>query len=89
MPEHARPKPKYLAEKLRAIRQGMGISQAEMARVLKLASARVCEYEGDVRQPSVLTILSYARAAGISVEQIMDDALTLGEIKTTKKGTSK
>jgi len=79
MGQHARPKPRYLAAKLLAIRQRLGVSQSEMVRLLnsQLSSARVSEYESGIREPSLLTILAYSRAANISVERIIDDELTI------------
>ena len=78
MGQHARPKPRYLAAKLLAIRQRLGMSQSEMVRLLnsQLSSARVSEYESGIREPSLLTILAYSRAASIPVEKIIDDELT-------------
>jgi hypothetical protein len=43
----------------------------------RLSSARVSEYESGIREPSLLTILAYSRAANISVERIIDDELTI------------
>jgi transcriptional regulator with XRE-family HTH domain len=79
MGQHARPKPRHLAAKLLAIRQRLGVSQSEMVRLLnsRLSSARVSEYESGIREPSLLTILAYSRAANISVERIIDDELTI------------
>ena len=79
MGQQPRPKPRYLAEKLLAIRQRLGVSQSEMARMLNsyLTSARVCEYESGIREPSLLTILAYSRAANVTVEKIIDDELTI------------
>jgi len=74
-----RAKPKYLAAKLLAIRQGRKLSQPKMARLLKhqMTSARVCEYENGKREPNLLVLLSYARAGQVTVEQLIDDDLDL------------
>jgi len=79
MGKQARPRPRYLAAKLLAIRQGLGLSQSEMVRLLgpRLSSARVSEYEAGRREPNLLTILAYARAARVPVEKIIDDELTI------------
>lgn len=79
MPQHPRPKPRYLAAKLLAIRLRLGVSQSEMVRLLNshLTSARVSEYESGTREPSLLTILAYSHAAKIPVERIIDDELTI------------
>jgi len=39
--------------------------------------AFLSEYEHGIREPNVLTILAYSRAAGIPVEKIIDDELTI------------
>jgi transcriptional regulator with XRE-family HTH domain len=76
-----RPKPDRLAEKLRAIRNGLGLSQTEMLARLKLSEkmhySRISEYEQGTREPSLMTLLQYARVAGIHLEDIVDDELLL------------
>lgn len=79
MAQHPRPKPKHLAAKLLAIRQRLGVSQSEMVRLLnaRFTTARISEYESGIREPNLLTILAYARAAKVTVEKIIDDELTM------------
>ena len=79
MGQQPRPKPRHLAAKLRAIRLRLGVSQSEMVRLLNahFTSARVSEYESGLREPNLLTILAYSRAAGIPVERIIDDELMI------------
>jgi transcriptional regulator with XRE-family HTH domain len=76
-----RPKPKRLAEKLRQIRLALGLSQTEMLRRLGLEEemlyARISEYETGQREPSLLTLLAYSRAAGVLMEEIADDEVDL------------
>jgi transcriptional regulator with XRE-family HTH domain len=76
-----RPKPKRLAEKLRGIRQGLGLSQTQMLKRLeneeKMHYGRISEYESGKREPTLMTILQYARAAGVHLEDIVDDELDL------------
>lgn len=78
-----RPKPKRLAEKLRAIREGLGLSQTQMLKRLKhektMHYGRISEYESGKREPTLMTILQYARVAGIHLEDIVDDELDLPE----------
>jgi hypothetical protein len=56
-----RPKPKRLAEKLRAIRLNFGLSQTDMLRRLGLDDtmhySRISEYEQGAREPSLVTLL--------------------------------
>lgn len=76
-----RPKPKRLAEKLRAIRLGLGLSQTEMLRRLGLDDSmhysRISEYEQGTREPSLITLLKYAGVAGLHMEEIVDDECDL------------
>ena len=78
---NARPKPARLAEKLRIIRVGLELSQSEMLRRLGLEEtihySRIAEYEQDKREPSLMTLLEYARAAGVHLEDIVDDDFDL------------
>jgi transcriptional regulator with XRE-family HTH domain len=79
MGQQARPRPRHLAAKLLAIRQRLGVSQSEMVRLLKaqISTARISECESGIREPNLLTILAYARAAKVRVEKIIDDELTI------------
>jgi transcriptional regulator with XRE-family HTH domain len=70
-------RPKRLAGKLRAIRQHLGVSQTELKDLIKFKGhyGRISDYELGKRQPTILTLLAYARAAKIPLEQIVDDDL--------------
>ena len=76
-----RPKPKRLAEKLRAIREGLSLSQTQMLKRLEheatMHYGRISEYEGGKREPTLMTLLQYARVAGIHMEDLVDDELDL------------
>ena len=78
---NARPRPKRLAEKLKQIRLELGLSQTEMHSRLeteeKILYTRISDYELDKNEPSLMTILAYARAAGVHMEDIVDDELDL------------
>lgn len=78
---YPRPKPRWLAQKLKMIRTAMGLSQQEMLRRLGLEEAmhysRISEYEQGSREPSLPTLLKYARVAGVLMEDIVDDDLDL------------
>lgn len=37
----------------------------------------ICDYERGVRVPSLLEVLAYARAAGVSMDMLVDDNLDL------------
>jgi hypothetical protein len=42
---------------------------------LETTTARIHEYEAGKREPNLLMILAYARAAHVSVEYLIDDDL--------------
>jgi transcriptional regulator with XRE-family HTH domain len=70
-----------LAEKLLQIRNGLGLSQTQMLDRLGLGETmhygRISEYEQDKREPSLITLLAYARAASVHLEDIVDDDFDL------------
>jgi len=76
-----RPRPLRLAEKLLQIRNGLGLSQTQMLERLGLGESmhygRISEYEQDKREPSLITLLAYARAASVHLEDIVDDDFEL------------
>ncbi len=89
-----RPKPRRLAEKLRQIRLALGLSQTEMLSRLGLEGtmhySRISEYEKGSREPSLITLLQYARVAGVHLESIVNDQVDLpaqlpGPVKLTSK----
>jgi transcriptional regulator with XRE-family HTH domain len=77
----SRPKPKRLAEKLRLVRESLGLSQDEMVRALKspeeINRNYVSGYERGTREPSLLTLLAYSELAGTAMEVFVDDHLDL------------
>ena len=70
-----------LAEKLLQIRTSLGLSQTQMLVRLGLEDTmhygRISEYEQDKREPTLMTLLAYARAASVHLEDIVDDDLEL------------
>lgn len=76
-----RPRPMRLAEKLRQIRIGLGLSQTQMLERLGYSDSmhygRISEYEQDKREPSLMILLAYARAASVHLEDIVDDNFDL------------
>ena len=77
-----RPRPKKLAAKLLAIRNRLGLTQAGMAEKLsKIPSppdgAMISRYERDEREPSLFALLAYARIAGVPVDVLIDDKISL------------
>ena len=76
-----RPRPERLAKKLLAIREGLGLSQSQMLTRLGLEDTmhygRISQYENDEREPTLMTLLAYAHAAGVHLEDIVSDDLDL------------
>ena len=74
-----RPRPTRLAAKLLAIRQQLGLSQSELISQLSLnvTNARISEYESGAREPTLQTLLRYARKVKISVDVLIDDEAEL------------
>lgn len=80
----AQKRPKHLAKKLVLIRERAGVSQAQMAALLKKSGAEktmrpsyVGDFETGRRIPSLLTLLAYARVGKTSTDRLIDDALDL------------
>ena len=77
MGRYYRLKPARLAEKLHHIRLSLGLSQNEMVRHLGLgqvlSQSRISGYELGTREPALITLLEYARAAGVCVDTLIDD----------------
>lgn len=81
MPRGTRRKPKFLATKLRAIRDGLGLSQDGIIERMGLANyidrGKISDFERGVREPDLLTLKAYADAAGISLDDLADDNVQL------------
>jgi transcriptional regulator with XRE-family HTH domain len=87
---HARRRPERLAEKLKAIRTTLGLSQSELHRSLGVEEdilyTRVSDYELGKNEPTLIVLLEYARVAGVHLETIADDRL---DLPTNLPGTVK
>lgn len=74
-------RPERLGEKLREIRLALGLSQTEMVKRLGLEDAiwytQISSYELGRRDPPLMILLQYARAANVSTDVLIDDALDL------------
>ncbi len=76
----ARRKPERLGAKLMHIRKALGLSQNQLIRRLgfeELVQGTISAFESGGREPSLLVLLAYARAAGVSVEMLIDDNMNL------------
>ena len=81
MGRRPRVKPERLAEKLRQIREALGLSQSEMWRHLGVEDLiwfkQISTYELGTNEPPLPILLRYARAAGVSTDVLIDDELDL------------
>lgn len=77
-----RAKPQRLAEKLRCIRRALNLTAEQMITrldypKLPLYRASITEYEKGRREPPLLILLQYARAANVLLEVLVDDSIDL------------
>jgi transcriptional regulator with XRE-family HTH domain len=84
MGQSPRPRPKYLAPKLRQIRDLLDLTQEQMAERLKHIESppqpgHISEFESGRREPSLLFLLAVARLARMPMEFLVDDKLDLPE----------
>ena len=72
-------KPQYLPAKLLAVRRKLGLSQTGMMRRLNIdcCYTRISEFERGKRTPNLQVLLKYARAAGIHIDDLVDDEIEL------------
>lgn len=81
MARGARVRPERLPEKLLQIRVALGLSQSELLRRLGLEEQmdyrRISEFERGSTEPHLTVLLQYARAAGVHMEDLVDDELDL------------
>lgn len=79
--ERRRIRPANLANKLRQIRLVLGLSQSELLRRLDAEElmhyGRISDYELGKREPALWILLAYARVAGIHLEDLVDDNISL------------
>jgi transcriptional regulator with XRE-family HTH domain len=79
----SREKPLRLAEKLAHIRKALNLSQGDIVVRLglenQLTREEISKYERGLRMPSLPTLLKYAKAAGLIVDELIDDEVDLPE----------
>jgi transcriptional regulator with XRE-family HTH domain len=78
-----RMKPKRLPEKLRQIRERLGLSQNGLIRRMGfediLVQASISGYESGTREPPLPVLLRYSEISGVWVNSIIDDDRDLPE----------
>ena len=83
MGTHSRERPSRLAEKLARIRDSLGLSQDGIIRRMgvteKITREDISKYERGLREPSLLVLWEYARAAGVWLDVLVDDELDIPE----------
>lgn len=76
-----RERPRRLAAKLLQIRQALELTQEQMLTALRLDekvfSSAISGYELGTREPPLLVLLKYARLAGVCMDDLVDDKLSL------------
>jgi transcriptional regulator with XRE-family HTH domain len=76
-----RERPRRLAAKLLQIRQALELTQEQMLAALRLDekvfSSANSGYELGTREPPLLVLLKYARLAGVSMDDLVDDKMDL------------
>ena len=79
MGRKARLRPERLAEKLRQVRIGLGLSQTEIHSRLgfDIHYSRISEYELGKNEPPLPILLRYAELAGVCVDTLINDKLEL------------
>lgn len=79
----SRQKPQRLAEKLLQIRTSLGLSQNGLIKKMGLEDEifqdSISAFERGVREPALPVLLGYARVAGVWVDVLIDDSLSLPE----------
>jgi len=88
-----REKPSKLGKKLAKIRAHLGVSQDGLVRVLgvseKLTRNEISKYERGLREPALGVLLKYAKAAGVSVDELIDDDVKLSLGVSSRKKEKK
>ena len=83
MGKSPRIRPKRLPEKLRQIRERLGLSQNGLIRQLGfegvLVQASISGYESGTREPPLPVLLRYSEISGVWLNSIIDDAVDIPE----------
>lgn len=78
---YSREKVSNLSQKLLHIREHLKLSQNELVRRLglenKITREDISKFERGIREPSLPTLLQYARACGVSTDVLIDDEVEL------------
>jgi transcriptional regulator with XRE-family HTH domain len=75
--KHPIPKPKHLGVKLLTVRKIHGLTQVQLAAMLKVEAPRISEFELGRRLPNLQTLVAYARLGRIPMEFLVVDEVDL------------
>jgi transcriptional regulator with XRE-family HTH domain len=85
----ARIRPMKLPAKLLRIREALGLTQGELIEKMKFDESvkqqHVSAWEKGIREPDLLSLVKYAKAANVCLEVIVDDAHDLPAVIPAKK----
>ncbi|HEX7332953.1 MAG TPA: helix-turn-helix transcriptional regulator [Pyrinomonadaceae bacterium] len=88
MGKQRRAQPELLPAKLLHIRRRLGLTQPQMLCSLKLKAGhtvgRISEYEHGIREPNLIVLLQYARAAHISTDELIDDDIDVDDLEVVR-----
>lgn len=90
MGRNSRHKPNRLPEKLRQIREALGLSQDGMLIRLRLNDlsinrSHISNYELGVNEPPLVVLLAYARTVNVYLDVLADDELDLPDELPSKR----
>lgn len=90
MGRKSRRKPARLAEKLKKIRDGLGLSQSELVKRLgfeeDITKSEISDFEHGKYEPNLLVLLAYSQLANVALEALVRDDLNLPvKIPASKK----
>lgn len=81
MGSSSRARPRFLSDKLRRIRESLGLSQSEMGKLLgmdnEFSRNYVSGYERDTREPTLEVLLRYSEVSGCWINALVDDEVDL------------
>lgn len=85
-----RSRPNRLGEKLRLIRINFGLTQSALIDKLAVKSeplypSSISLFEQGAREPSLLVLLAYSNLAGVSINELVDDKVTLSALSIKQK----
>ena len=71
-----------LGERIKELRMSRKYSQKELARILQVSAAAVCNMESNLRQPSLLMLLKISSVFHVSVDYLLDNQPESGYFST-------